>query len=105
MPLRQRYGNITFDSRHYDSELVFYHTETQLRRYNNGVEKQLFSIVDNFIMDIKRCGGIFPLNEIRAVSKYFTALELIACDKHWAVLYQSFQLLLLRRVGDMLRVR
>ena len=56
-------------------------------------------------MDIKRCRGIFPLNEIRAVSKYFTALELIACDKHWAVLYQSFQLLLLRRVGDMLRVR
>ena len=64
-----------------------------------------FSIVDNFIMDIKRCRDIFPLNEIRAVSKYFTALELIACDKHWAVLYQSFQLLLLRRVGDMLRVR
>ena len=42
MPLRQRYGNMTLNSRHYDSELVVYQTKTQISRYNNGVEKQLF---------------------------------------------------------------
>ena len=36
------------------------------------------------------------------LSYYCAGLEHIACEKHWAMLYQSFQLLLLRRVGDML---
>ena len=40
---RQRHENKTFNSGHYDLELVVYQAKTQQGRYNNGVEKKLFS--------------------------------------------------------------